>query len=604
MWREIAWYGAQMAYKETEAGLTGAINNAVYSGWGHFGFHWITPFHNIDGMLTEAASAKIASPMYIGPEQLQGGARNLPKYEAETIFPDPWPGGWWHLRQIVEMQKVAAWAALDLAAKNRETVLWNAYQKAIHQTQRGAEAPLNEYIIPANQHDPVTANFLVQKLLVQGIDIQKADKPFITADGHAYDAGTFIIPLAQPKMGLIRNLLDRNFFPDNDWTRDKNGDPIRPYDLSTDTIAEFMGVRVDHIAGPLKAEAKLITEAPLAPGKIVAGKAGYTLSAKLDNAFMAVNQLQMKGIKVSRIDVSAPGITQGDFLVTGGGEADLRAIARTTGVDFNAVSAMPSAGTHELKKLRIALFQRYGGGNVDEGWTRWLLEQYGYNSTPLFDPEIKKGDLNAKYDVIVIPDDSTATLTGEAAAGGAGRRGGGGGEFGGRNEDTPPEYRTGFGEVGVTALKNFVQNGGTIVTLGTASNFAMDKLGVHARNILADATTKQFWCPGSTLKVNVDSSSPLAYGMPRESLALYLSGDPVFAITPSSSNEKYQVIVSYQDRDLLQSGWLVGEGNITGKAAMISAEMGKGKVVLIGFRAQHRAQTYGTFKLLFNSLEN
>ena len=237
---------------------------------------------------------------------------------------------------------------------------------------------------------------------------------------------------------------------------------------------------------------------------------------------------------------------------------------------------------------------------MDEGWTRWLLEQFGYDSTSLFDPEIKKGDLNAKFDVIVIPDDSTATLTGEPAP--AGRRGGGG-EFGGRSNDTPPEYRTGFGEVGVTALRNFVQNGGTIVTLGTASDFAMDKLGVRARNILADTTSKQFWCPGSTLKVNVDTNSPLAYGMPKESLALYLSGDPVFAITPSSANEKYQVIVSYQDRDLLESGWLVGEGNITGKAAMISAEMGKGKVVLIGFRAQHRAQTYGTFKLLFNSLE-
>ena len=170
--------------------------------------------------------------------------------------------------------------------------------------------------------------------------------------------------------------------------------------------------------------------------------------------------------------------------------------------------------------------------------------------------------------------------------------------------DFPPEYRSGFGEEGVTALKSFVQKGGTIVTLGMASDFAIDKLGVRARNIVATLPSKQFWCPGSTLKVNVDSASPYAYGMPKEAFALYLSGDPVFQITPSNSNERYSVIVSYQDRDILQSGWLVGEGNITGKAAMISAEMGKGKVVLIGFRTQHRAQTYGTFKLLFNALEN
>ena len=606
MWREIAWYGAQMAYKETENGYTGAINNAIYSGWGHFGFHWITPFHNIDGMLTESASAKLATPMYIDPTQLQGGARNLPKYEAETIFPDPWPGGWWHLRDIVNMQKTAAWAVMDIAARNRETVLWNAYQKAANQTKRGAEAPLNEYIIPTSQFDPITANFLVQKLLVQGIDIQKANTSFTTPDGHYYDAGSYIIPLAQPKMGLIRNLLDRNFFPDNDWTRDKNGDPIRPYDLSTDAVSEMMGVRIDHIAGPLKVEAKFVTEAPLAPGKVPAAKAGYTLSAKLDASFLAVNQLQAKGITVSRVDTAASGLTPGDFFVPTSSEADMKAIAKDTGVDFNPVTAAPSTGTHPLKRLHIGLYQRYYGGNVDEGWTRWLLEHFGYDYNNIFDAELKKGDLNAKYDAIIIPDDSTSTLTGEPAAAGGGRGGGGGGgEGGGRNpSDFSPEYRSGFGDEGVKALKDFVQKGGTIVTLGTASDFAMEKLGVHARNILNGVPSKQFWCPGSTLKVNVDTSNPLAAGMPKEAYALYLSGDPVFQITPSNANEKYQVIVSYQDRDLLQSGWLVGEGLITNKAAMISAEIGKGKVVLIGFRAQHRAQTYGTFKLLFNSLEN
>jgi hypothetical protein len=600
MWREIAWYGAQMAYKETEAGYTGAINNAIYSGWGHFGFHWITPFHNIDGMLTESASAKLASPMYILPEQLSGGARNLPKYEEETIFPDPWPGGWWHLRDIVNMQKTAAWAAMDIAARNRETVLWNAYQKAKNQTARGAAMPLNQYIIPATQYDPITANFLIQKLLVQGIDIQKADKPFTTPDGHFYDAGSYVIPLAQPKMGLVKNLLDHNFFPDNDWTRDKNGDPIRPYDLSTDTIAEFMGVRVDHVAGPLKADLKLITEAPLAPGKLTPGKPGYTLSVKLDAAFLAVNQLQEKGITVSRIDAAAPGLTPGDFLVTGGSEADLKAIATSTGVDFNPIPAVPSTGTHPLKRLRLGLYQRYYGGNVDEGWTRWLLEHFDYQYASLFDPELKKGGLNAKYDVIILPDDATSTLTGEPAAPAGGR--GGGGE-GGRNAlEFPAEYRSGFGEEGVKALKEFVQNGGTIVTLGTASNFAIDKLGVRARNIVATLPTKQFWCPGSTLKVTVDSTNPLAYGMPSDALALYLQGDPVFEISPTNSNEKYSVVVSYGKRDILESGWLVGETNITGKAAMISAEMGKGKVVLVGFRTQHRAQTYGTFKLFFNAL--
>jgi len=95
-----------MAYKEEESGLSGVINNAIYSGWGHFGFHWITPFHNIAGMLTESASARLASPQFVHPDQLRGNTATLPVYEQETIFPNPWPGGWWHLRDIVERQKV------------------------------------------------------------------------------------------------------------------------------------------------------------------------------------------------------------------------------------------------------------------------------------------------------------------------------------------------------------------------------------------------------------------------------------------------------------------------------------------------------------------
>jgi hypothetical protein len=106
VWREMSWYGAHMAYKMEEENLEGAVNAAIYSGWGHFGFHWITPFHNIAGMLTESASARLATPLYVHPEQL-GGSRQLPEYEEQTTFPNPWAGGWWTVRDIVERQKVA-----------------------------------------------------------------------------------------------------------------------------------------------------------------------------------------------------------------------------------------------------------------------------------------------------------------------------------------------------------------------------------------------------------------------------------------------------------------------------------------------------------------
>ena len=127
-----------MGTKLEAAGKTGVIGAAIYSGWGHMGFHWITPFHNIAGMLNESASARLATPMFMHPDQLRGGTRGLPEYESQTTMPSLWPGGWWRVRDIVEKQKIVAWAIVDLAARNRETVLWNMYLKATRQTERGA----------------------------------------------------------------------------------------------------------------------------------------------------------------------------------------------------------------------------------------------------------------------------------------------------------------------------------------------------------------------------------------------------------------------------------------------------------------------------------
>ena len=609
-----------MAYKEEEADLSGAINDAVYSGWGHFGFHWITPFHNIAGMLTESAAARLATPQFVHADELRGGnTRNLPVYEPETIFPNPWPGGWWHLRDIVERQKVSAWATLDLAARNRETVLWNAYLKGKRQTERGAAGKPAAYLISTLQHDPLTSIKFINKLLIQGIEIQRATKSFTTDAGMTYPAGSFVVSLAQPKMGLIRYLLGRTFFPDNEWTRNRDGTPIRPYDMATDTMFEYMGVRVD----PVDELGEVAMEKLKGPvevvGKVTRSANGYSMDGRLNDSFRAMNLLFEKGVALRRVDKPSAGLRAGDFLAPSGSEATLEAVAKETGVDFTPLRGPVSSGVHDIKRPRVAMYQRFGGGNIDEGWSRLVLEQFNFAYKSIFDPEIKAGNLNEKYDVLVIPNDSTATLTGEAAtpaaaAGGRGGRGaaaapaapaagrgaGGEGGGGGRGGNTPPEYRTGFGTEGVNAIRDFVQKGGTLVTLNASTAFAVDRLGIGVRNVLAGKTTKEFWCPGSTLKATYDNTNPIAYGMPSHGLALYLDS-PAFEITAPSA-ENYEIVARYEDRDLLESGWLVGEENIARKAAVVSAKLGQGKVVLIGFPAQHRAQMHGTYKLLFNSL--
>ncbi len=609
VWRELSWYGAHMAYKEEEANLSGVINMAIYSGWGHMGFHWITPFHNIAGMLTESASASLATPVTVPPERLSGGTRGLPKYEEQTTFPNPWPGGVWRLRDIVDRQKVSAWAALDLAARNKETVLENAYLKAKRQTERGADAKVKAYVIAINQHDPLTVTKMVNKLLGQGVDVHKANAAF-THEGKQYAAGSYVVSMAQPKMGVVRWLLGQTFYPDNSYTREPNGNPIRPYDMSTDTMNEFMGVSADPVGTPVTAPLTLLTALESPAGTVAKGSNGYLLDGKLNDAAHAANLLLDKGVAVRRVHADGGGARTGDFVVDAAAAPALVAsTAKTTGVNFTALNSDVTSASHAVVRQRIAMYERYGGGNIDHGWTQFTLEQFGFPYTDIMDAELKAGNLNAKYDVMILPNDNPGTMMGRgatppagapaAAAGAEGGRGGrGGGGFGG--PQVPPEYRSGFGPEGVAALKAFVQAGGTLLTFGTSGSLAIEQFALPLKDVVAGKNSKEFWSPGSTFHVKVDNSNPLGYGMPSDALATWMAGSQAYDIT--DANAKVQTIVSYVEKGVLQSGQLTGEELIAKKAAMVSVPYGAGRVVLIGFRPQHRAQTHGTYKLVFNTL--
>jgi len=586
VWRELAWYGAQMAYKMDEAGLTGAIGSAIYSGWGHFGFHWITPFHNIAGMLTESASARLATPLFVQPDQLRG-ARALPEYQEQTTFPSPWPGGWWHVRDIVERQVVASLAPLEMAARNRETVLRNAFNKASRQIERGREGDVAAYVIPAEQHDHVTMQKMVDRLLDQGVSVEQALHEF-DHEGRVYDAGTYVVSTAQPKRGVIRWLLGRTFYPDNSYTRDRDGDPIPPYDMSTDVMAEFMGVRVDPVATPVETELAGVYGHVEASGIVSMGTFGYVLDGRLNDAFDAVNRLFAAGVPVRRADQDGEGFRAGDFIVgPAAEETTVEEAADESGVDFVALDVDATAASYPLTPRRIGVYQRYYGGNTDEGWTRWLLEDFQFEYATIRDADITSGRLSQRFDVIVLPDDAEEMMLGPDSA---------------RANEYPPEYRSGFGQAGVDALEAFVQNGGTLVTLSRAGDLVLDKFDVPVRNVVAGKWGNDFWAPGSTLRVRVDNDDPLGYGMPERALATFLEGGQVYESVPGRRSADVTRLVTYVDRDILQSGWLLGEDAIANRAAMVSIRQGQGRIVMIGFRAQHRAQTHGTFKLFFNAL--
>ncbi len=602
IWREHSWYGAHMAYRLEEAGKTGILNAAQYLAWGHLGFHWITIYHNIAGTLTESASAKLATPIYIHASQLTGDRRGtLPTYDPQTNFPHPWPGGWWRLRDIVEQQKVSAWAALDIAARHRETALRNAYLKAKRQTERGAEGIPAAYVVPRDQHDPLTALKMVEKLLAQGVKVHVAKKDLVI-DGVIYQVGSHVVDCAQPKSGLVKTLMGRTLYPDTDWTRGRDGSPLRPQDTATDTMFEYMGVRVDP-AGSFPEECLERVDEVAWPEGGLAGTSehGYALDCRLNDAFTAVNRLLVARAKVSRAkgSVECEGfcLPPGSFIVRGVKKTLLEKIAEELHVKFYALEGIVEATA--MKAPRLGVYQRYWGGNIDEGWTRFVLEQFEFPYTTLMDDEIKKGNLKQRYDVIILPSDPEAVIIGKEEEIEEYYRKRYGGVI--TVPNYPPEYRSGIGEEGVEELKKFVENGGTLLCFDGACELAMKRFKLRLRDALEELPSKEFFCPGSTLHARVDTIHPAAYGMPEDSLVFFWNSR-AFEILPSGENERYEVVASYSDREILESGWLIGEEKLKRKTAMVVARYELGKVILIGFRPQHRAQTHGTFKLVFNSL--
>ncbi len=236
---------------------------------------------------------------------------------------------------------------------------------------------------------------------------------------------------------------------------------------------------------------------------------------------------------------------------------------------------------------------------MDEGWTRWLLERFDFPYDSLMDARIRSGNLNRDYDVIILPDDSPEMMIGPTEDE----------DLREEAESYPPEYRSGFGREGVDALEAFVESGGTLVTFGEAGELPIEEFRLPVRNVVADLPSAEFWSPGSTLRVEVDTEHPLGYGMPADALAFFLRGNQVYEVVQHDHNEQVDRVVTFvkagegtDQTNILRSGWLLGEEVISRKAAMVEVEHGQGRVILIGFRAQHRAQTHGTFKLVFNAL--
>ena len=601
VWTEQELYGGLTHVLLETEGKTGIESQATYPGEFMPTFNYVPCWHNTCGMLTESASAKLATPLYVHYHQLKPSRRGRPEYRTQMGFPHPWQGGWCRLRDVVEQQKISAYGTLNAAAKFRGLILRNMYRKASNSIRRGLEEPPYAFIVKPEQHDELVAYKLLKTLMDMGVEVCRSQREFV-ADGVAYPRGTHVVFASQHCRPYVVSLLRRTFYHLGAFSRYSDGTPVIPYDLSTYTVAEFMGVRVAEVEKPFEGSFEALTSVRYPRGGAASeAPYGWLIDGRVNDGFIVAAKLMRKGAEVHRLQEKAEtgvGVFEaGSFYVprAEGLAGELDKLAKRHHVRIEA--APQALKSRPVKMLRVGVYQRYWGGNADEGWTRWLLEQHRFRYRTLMDKDIQRGKLASKYDVIVIPSDATELITGEKVEEYYEKRWAGGSTL----PVYPPEYRSGLGEDGVKKLKEFVEEGGTLLCWGESCDFAIEKLGLPVQNVLKDVKGTSFMCPGSTLHVEVDRGHPLAWGVQGDLLIVFRS-HPAFAVKPRVNNDVHRVVLSYPDERIMESGWLTGEEYLSRKAAMVEAGLGKGRVVLYGFQPQMRAQTDATFKLFFNAL--
>jgi hypothetical protein len=651
--------GAHMAMRFIAEGKPGVTQRrgAPYSTWFNGGIRTTAHFHNIIGILTETIGqpAPISIP-FIPGRQL--GDSNL-------WWPIK-PQAVWHMRQSVEYSMTANRAILDFASRYREPTLYNMYVMGRDEIRWGSEdhwtftphrmerlqaeiagrgggaevaaggrggggrggggspqlytaltAPdLRDprgYILPASQDDFGTATRFVNALIKAGITIHRATAAFAVA-GTQYPAGSYVVKAAQAFRPHVMDMFEPQDHPDD--IAYPGAPPTAPYDAAGYTLAYQMGVEFDRILegfdGPFE---KLTDFAKAPPGAIRGGPtpAGYYFSRKMNDSFIAVNRLVAAGEDVSWLWNGPMG--QGTFYVAA--KPTTRAAlqkAADLGVSFEAATGAPAGPAAKLRRLRIGLYDQYGG-TMPSGWTRLIFENFEFPYELVFPPDLDAGSLNARFDVLVFNDSPLGGGGGGRGGGGAGGRGGagqGGQASGGRAGFTPQpipqEYARRQGSITPATLgkiREFIDNGGTVIGIGSSADGFIQMLKLPLTNHLVEdgrpLGREKYYVPGSVLRVAVDPANPLAHGYGKE-VDIFFDNSPVWRPAQTTGGADVRAVAWFASPAPLRSGWAWGQKYLDKGIQMAEATVGKGRVLLFGNELLFRSQPHGTYRFFFNGL--
>ena len=577
---ELAMLGSAMASDLTAQGKAGVAVNVVYDAYSPSRSY--QHYHGGIRLLSEAASARIATPVEIQKNQLKP-ARGENPLQASWNHPLPWKGGRWGLRDIVDYDFAAVMACLNNAARHKDTWVRNFYE--VGKRAVTVESNPYAYLVPGEQRDPNTTAEMLDIMRTAGVEIHEATEPFV-ADGKTYPKNTRAILAKQPYWAFAKTMLEEQHY--QDIRQYPGGPPKAPYDVTAHSLPIQMGVEAQEVKTPFVAKLRPLKDGVTPEGMVVnrrnTSPTTYLLRPETNANSRAVNRLLASEANVGRTQerftIEGIDYPQGTFIIENPGDEMktlVSSIAEEQLLTFDAVSELPTVDNHQLRLPRVGIYKSYVP-TAEEGWTRFIFEDYGFAYTSLLDEDVKEGGLAERFDSILIPHQSVRHI-----------------HRGHDRSSYDPQYSGGLGEKGADNLRDFVQRGGTLIAWDGGARYAIQHLDLPVRNALAGLSHSDFFAPGSLLRVMLDTSHPIVYGMPEQAAAMFVN-------SPAFDGRKARVVGKYPQHNPLLSGWIVHPEKLYGKSALITVSLGKGEVVLMGFRVHFRAQARGTYKLLFNSL--
>ena len=593
IFRETDLIGTNMSYRLEEAGKTGVGHNMIYDSYWPGGTRNTAWWKNVAGLLTEVASVRIATPVYIDEGELRGGRKGLPDHKRRANFPSPWTGGWWRLRDIIDYELIATWALVETSSQYREEFLSNFYRMGQDAFDAGEAGPPFGWIISPDQHDPAAAAQMVDLLIEHGVRVFSAAAP-ITVGYATYPTGTHFIPAAQPYRAFLLTMLRPQRYPE---IVPYEGGPIfPPYDVTSWSLPISMGVEVLEVDQPVTGGLLRVSEYESPAELADHAEGGYLISHSADTAYTAMNRLLERGRKLYWLETGLPeGANRGDIYIPSGAVSgeEMEELVANLDLPVQSLEQPPTGPQLRVESSRIGLYKPWVA-SMDEGWTRWVLERYEFPFINLNNDDIREGSFRGKVDVLLIPDvGSDIIRRGEPDSPEARRWW----------TPLPSKYAGGLGPEGDEAIKKWVEKGGTVVAMDSSSKYLIELLQLPVTNVLENLEPGRFSAPGTMLRIHVDTDHPVGYGL-RTDEAAYFSNSAAFQTSIPDSRFTRKVIARFPSHrdDIPVSGFVTGVDLLENKAAIVEFEVGKGRVILIGFRPQHRAQTLRTFKLLFNAL--